>query len=522
MFEGGGRPSMGGETARLSHVNASSDIARRISILVEAPANRLVATAATAALKAAAEAVTPPPQCAPHHPRGHFLPLHVRTPETSPRGSRLAARDADGTPQAHQKKLWRIASADEPTTPTQQAPLADAASSYEIGAAFRSCEVNSEGTIPVRELGFGLSVLGGGPVASAEPAAILAAAGLQDATRLSLAEFTRCARELTKLRQEAAAAKAIQRRLDEAPARAQPTDENADPFGVAAGAAADAAGAARQSRHSVLGAGGVPKPQPGARPAKELSSQLLRVHGVHAGTAGTVHSFSEEEKAAFASYLSYALADDPDLSGPSGLLPIDPDSLELFEKVRSGVLLCKLVNLAQADAIDERAINTTRRLLRRNAAAEAAAMEAAANGGLPFQPQPAPQLSLFQLTENHNLAICAAKAIGCHGALPPHALACSGLAAVALATVACVPDVRFGEDCIGSGQPSRGQPVLASAARPLRPAPRSSLPRARVHAAITARGPLRAAHAHPPPTPAPAAMRPARPPDRPPACSDQH
>ncbi|KAG8457018.1 hypothetical protein KFE25_014443 [Diacronema lutheri] len=397
------RPGVGGEldSTRLSRMNsATSDIARRISLL-EVPTSRHVPSAG---LKAAAEAVTPPPQAAPRHPRGVFLPLHVRTPETSPRGGSARPLDADDSPRAAPgfKKGWRIASPKSPAAAA--APLADAASSYELGAAFRSCELNNEGTIPVRELGFGLAVLVGASLHPSEPEAALHAAGLRDATRLTLEQFGSCARELGRARREAAAAAGVQRRLTAVHATATARDENAEPAGFNVGA--------RLGRAPALGGGGgggnAAKPQPGARPAKELSSQLLKVHSMH---AGTVHSFAQEEAAAFSRYLSAALSDDSDVSE---LLPIssDPASLELFEKVRDGVLLCKLVNLAQPDAIDERAINTTRRLRAAAGSGGGGAMPAA--GGETAVPPAAPRLSLFQLTENHNLAISAAKAIGCH------------------------------------------------------------------------------------------------------------
>ena len=36
---------------------------------------------------------------------------------------------------------------------------------------------------------------------------------------------------------------------------------------------------------------------------------------------------------------------------------IDPDSMELFEKVSDGLILSKMINLAVPDIIDERALN---------------------------------------------------------------------------------------------------------------------------------------------------------------------
>lgn len=64
-------------------------------------------------------------------------------------------------------------------------------------------------------------------------------------------------------------------------------------------------------------------------------------------------------------------------------LPLDSSSMDLFTKSHDGLIMCKLINLAQFDAIDERAIN-----IKEN-------------------------LNVYQKTENQNLVLNAAKAIGC-------------------------------------------------------------------------------------------------------------
>ena len=98
------------------------------------------------------------------------------------------------------------------------------------------------------------------------------------------------------------------------------------------------------------------------------------------GAAGASHSFSEEEKEAFSEHINHCLSEDPDLKRH---LPMDSSSMDLFEKSNDGLMLCKLINLAQYDAIDERAINRQ------------------------------PNMNVYQKTENQNLALNAAKAIGC-------------------------------------------------------------------------------------------------------------
>lgn len=95
---------------------------------------------------------------------------------------------------------------------------------------------------------------------------------------------------------------------------------------------------------------------------------------------GGYHSVSDEETAGFANIISHTLQADPDLAT---LLPINPNNNELFEKVHNGVILCKLINAAQPGTIFEKAINNK------------------AN------------MNIFQIKENLNMAINAAKAIGC-------------------------------------------------------------------------------------------------------------
>ena len=90
-----------------------------------------------------------------------------------------------------------------------------------------------------------------------------------------------------------------------------------------------------------------------------------------------VHSFAEEECMAFADFINTKLGAEPQLAY---LLPIREMS-ELFSVVADGVLLCRLINLAEAEAIDARVVNLNPR-------------------------------NKFHITENLNLAINAAKAIG--------------------------------------------------------------------------------------------------------------
>ncbi|XP_053565991.1 plastin-1 [Bombina bombina] len=94
---------------------------------------------------------------------------------------------------------------------------------------------------------------------------------------------------------------------------------------------------------------------------------------------GTQHSYSDEEKVAFVNWINKALKDDQDCAH---LVPMEPSNNSLFSSLRDGILLCKMVNKSQPDTIDERAINKKK-------------------------------LTEFTISENINLALNSASAIGC-------------------------------------------------------------------------------------------------------------
>jgi plastin-1 len=104
------------------------------------------------------------------------------------------------------------------------------------------------------------------------------------------------------------------------------------------------------------------------------AAQLVQVQGSHA-----THSFSEEEKTAFVKHINETLAGDRHVAAK---LPIDPATMEIFQKVGDGLLLCKLINKAIPHTIDERALNVN-------------------------------SPNHFQINENQNLCIMSAAAIGC-------------------------------------------------------------------------------------------------------------
>jgi len=94
---------------------------------------------------------------------------------------------------------------------------------------------------------------------------------------------------------------------------------------------------------------------------------------------GTTHTIKDAETVAFTQWINTNLHDDEDCKP---LLPVDHDKNELFDKCKSGIILCKLINKSSPGIIDERTINKT-------------------------------NLSVYRRHENLNLAINSAQAMGC-------------------------------------------------------------------------------------------------------------
>ncbi|XP_047330563.1 fimbrin-2-like [Impatiens glandulifera] len=97
-------------------------------------------------------------------------------------------------------------------------------------------------------------------------------------------------------------------------------------------------------------------------------------------TSALLHTISASEKSSYVAHINNYLAGDEFLKKN---IPIDPSSNDLFEIVKDGVLLCKLINVAVPGTIDERAINTKS------------------------------LLNPWERNENHTLCLNSAKAIGC-------------------------------------------------------------------------------------------------------------
>ncbi|KAJ1673046.1 fimbrin, partial [Spiromyces aspiralis] len=96
--------------------------------------------------------------------------------------------------------------------------------------------------------------------------------------------------------------------------------------------------------------------------------------------SSTAHTINEDERVEFTNHINFALAGDNDIGYR---LPINPHTMELFDECRDGLILSKLINYSVPDTIDERVLNRGRKL------------------------------SPFQITENNNVVINSAKAIGC-------------------------------------------------------------------------------------------------------------
>lgn len=96
--------------------------------------------------------------------------------------------------------------------------------------------------------------------------------------------------------------------------------------------------------------------------------------------SGGQHSFSQEERDSFADHMNAVLTGDADCDKR---LPIALEGLDLFNKCKDGILLSKLINYAVPDTIDERVLNTK------------------------------VGMNVFQMTENANVVVNSAKAIGC-------------------------------------------------------------------------------------------------------------
>jgi plastin-1 len=114
-----------------------------------------------------------------------------------------------------------------------------------------------------------------------------------------------------------------------------------------------------------------------------ISSNKGRIAVKGTAGTGTKHTINEDERTSFTDHINGVLAGDPDVGH---ILPISTDTMQLFDEVRDGLILCKLINDSVPDTIDERVLN---------------------------KPKKGKQLNAFQMTENNNIVISSSKGIGC-------------------------------------------------------------------------------------------------------------
>ncbi|KAJ3099745.1 hypothetical protein HDU97_002771 [Phlyctochytrium planicorne] len=98
------------------------------------------------------------------------------------------------------------------------------------------------------------------------------------------------------------------------------------------------------------------------------------------GGENTTHTINEDEKQSFVEHINQQLGNDKDLKSR---FPIDVQSMQIFSEAKDGLILAKLINDSVPNTIDERVLNVSKKL------------------------------NAFQMTENNNVVVNSAKAIGC-------------------------------------------------------------------------------------------------------------
>ncbi|GET01734.1 putative fimbrin [Rhizophagus clarus] len=117
------------------------------------------------------------------------------------------------------------------------------------------------------------------------------------------------------------------------------------------------------------------------RSAFAVNKHKITVHGTSQNVS---HTINEDERTEFTRHINQALAGDPDVSDK---IPIDTNTMQLFDECKDGLILAKLINDSVPDTIDERVLNV---------------------------PGKGKKINKFKMTENNNLVIFSAKGIGCN------------------------------------------------------------------------------------------------------------
>lgn len=119
----------------------------------------------------------------------------------------------------------------------------------------------------------------------------------------------------------------------------------------------------------------------------KIGNLIHKGKGSHAkiivSSGSTTHTINEEERSEFTKHINSVLAGDPDVGSR---LPFPTDSFQIFDELRDGLVFSKLINDSVPDTIDTRVLNW---------------------------PKPNKPLNKFTMTENANIVINSAKAIGC-------------------------------------------------------------------------------------------------------------
>ncbi|KAF8471252.1 calponin homology domain-containing protein [Kalaharituber pfeilii] len=112
------------------------------------------------------------------------------------------------------------------------------------------------------------------------------------------------------------------------------------------------------------------------------ASGQIKMEGAR-GSGSTVHTINEDERTEFTRHINACLLGDPDIGDR---LPFPTDTFQMFDECKDGLVLAKLINDSVPDTIDERVLN---------------------------RPSKTKKLNQFHMTENNNIVINSAKAIGC-------------------------------------------------------------------------------------------------------------
>lgn len=128
-----------------------------------------------------------------------------------------------------------------------------------------------------------------------------------------------------------------------------------------------------------------------AAPAAVSASSAIQHKGtgakasiiVSGSQSGTTHTINEEEKTEFTKHINSVLAGDADVGDR---FPIPEDTFQIFDECKDGLILSKLINDSVPDTIDTRVLNL---------------------------PKKGKTLNNFTMSENANIVINSAKAIGC-------------------------------------------------------------------------------------------------------------